>query len=238
MNENMMLLSKFSKEMGIELTEEQLRKFEVYMDYLLEYNQHTNLTAVTEPSQIVIKHFLDSMIFTKAVSLKENDRIIDVGTGAGFPGVPIKIAVPSVKLSLLDSLNKRVVFLQKLTEKLEIDADIMHKRAEEGAVDDRLREKFDYCVSRAVASLNVLAEYCLPYVKPGGYFVALKGPSVDEEIKNAKNAIKILGGGETSIRYFELPDKSGDRSIVLVKKLTSTDKKYPRQSTKIAKKPL
>lgn len=238
MNEVIELMEKMANDMNITLSGDKLSKFEVYMDYLIEYNNNVNLTAVIEPSQIVIKHFLDSLIFTKAAEIKGSDRLIDIGTGAGFPGIPVKIAFPDIRLTLLDSLNKRVVFLQKLIEKLGVEADIMHKRAEDGASDDNLREKFDYATSRGVASLNILAEYCLPYVKLGGYFVAMKGPSAENEIKNAMNAIKTLGGGEVTTKHFELPDKSGKRSVILIKKVSSTDKKYPRMSARIAKSPL
>lgn len=238
MNENITMFSGFAEDIGIKLNENQLLKLETYMDYLIEYNKHTNLTAVTEPSEIVIKHFLDSLLLCKVADIKENDSIIDIGTGAGFPGVPLKIAYPTIKLSLLDSLKKRLTFLEKLMQKLGIESDIMHKRAEEGARDNKLRERFDYAVSRAVAGMNVLVEYCLPYVKIGGYFIALKGPSVESEIEGSRKAIQALGGGEVKVQYFDLPNGMGKRSIVLIKKVSHTDKRYPRTSAKISKSPL
>lgn len=236
--DEIILLSKFATVMGIALNDFQLNQFEIYMDYLLKYNKHTNLTSITEPSQIVIKHFLDSLLLTISVDINNSGSIIDVGTGAGFPGVPVKIVYPNINLTLLDSLNKRLVFLESLIKKLNLNADIIHNRAENGGSLATLREKFDCCTSRAVASLNILAEYCLPYLKIGGMFAALKGPNVEDDIKNAKKSISLLGGALVKTEHFELPDRSGQRSVVLIKKISHTDAKYPRSSSQIAKKPL
>ncbi len=227
------MLKEQSQKMGIELTEEQLEKFSIYMNFLIEYNEITNLTAIKEPNQIVIKHFLDSLLLTKTVDLNGNKKMIDIGTGAGFPGVPVKIKYPNVKLTLLDSLNKRLVFLSKLSEKIGLDYEVIHKRAEECGKDKNYREKFDYVTSRAVASLNILAGYCLPYLKVGGIFIALKGPNAEEETVNAKNAIKEFGGKIIKTQYFELPDGSGKRSIILIEKIKKTPEMYSRVRKKI-----
>ena len=238
MNEAIEILRESARELDIKLTQQQLIQFDVYLQFLVQYNEHTNLTSITEPSQIVIKHFLDSLLLTKSVKIVENSKVVDIGTGAGFPGVPVKIAYPEIKLSLIDSLNKRLIFLEELSEKLGINYEIIHKRAEECGKDLNYREKFDIVTSRAVASLNVLAEYCLPYAKVGGIFVALKGPNVEEEINNAKTAILKLGGKIVGKRNFDLPDGSGKRSIIIVEKVKNTPSEYPRQGVKIAKKPL
>lgn len=232
------ILKKSAHKLEIELNEAQLTQFETYLNFLIQYNEHTNLTSITEPNQIVIKHFLDSLLLTKAVKIVENSKIADIGTGAGFPGVPVKIVCPKIKLSLIDSLNKRLVFLSQLSEKLNLNYEIIHRRAEECGKDLNYREKFDIVTSRAVASFNILAEYCLPYVKVGGVFAALKGPNVEDEIDGAKDAICKLGGKIEAKQYFDLPDGSGKRNIIIAKKIKNTPPEYPRQGVKIAKKPL
>ena len=182
----MKLLFEEAKKLDIYLNESQLEKFKIYMDFLLEYNSHTNLTAITDPNDIMIKHFLDSIILNKFVEIQKNAKVIDVGTGAGFPGVPLKIFREDIDLTLVDSLNKRIKFLNELMGKINLKADIIHARAEELSHNLKYRESYDLAVSRAVAPLNILCEYCLPYVKIGGCFVALKGANVDEEIQNSK----------------------------------------------------
>ena len=206
------------------------------MEYLVEYNSHTNLTAITNPEDILIKHFLDSIVISNYI--KDSKSVIDVGTGAGFPGVPIKICNEYINLTLVDSLNKRIKFLNELALKLDISANIYHARAEELSLSSNFREKFDVAVSRAVAPLNILAEYCIPYVKVGGYFIALKGPDLNDEIKNANTAIKTLGGKIENEISFDLPLEKGRRTILVVRKEKETSKKYPRKNSKISSAPL
>ncbi len=208
------------------------------MDFLLEYNLYTNLTSITNPEDIIVKHFLDSVVIGKYVEIKRDHKVIDVGTGAGFPGVPIKICNPGVKLTLVDSLNKRVDFLKVLIEKINIEANILHARAEELSLNPEFRESFDLAVSRAVAPLNILLEYCLPYIKVGGRFVALKGPDVSDELNKSLSAIKILGGKLKDTISFDLPLEKGKRTLVIVEKENSTPKKYPRKNSKITLSPL
>ena len=197
-----------------------------------------NLTALTEPHDVALKHFCDSILLLKYADIPQNSRLIDVGTGAGFPSVPIKIVRPDIRLCLLDSLNKRLVFLQEVVDKLGLqDVTIVHSRAEDGARKADLREKFDFATSRAVAQLNVLSEYCLPYVKVGGAFLSMKGKYSEEEIANAKSAIKLLGGKTEKVDTYNLADGS-ERTIINVKKVSATDKRYPRTSAKIKSKPL
>ena len=234
----MKLLFEEAKKFNINLNDEQLKKFSVYMDFLLEYNSHTNLTTIIDPNEIMIKHFLDSFVLNKFVEIPKNAKIIDVGTGAGFPGVPMKIFREDINLTLVDSLNKRIKFLNLLMEKTNLKAEIIHCRAEELSHNNKYREKYDFAVSRAVAPLNVLCEYCLPYIKVGGFFIALKGSNVDEEIQNSQQAIKNLGGIIKKIEAFELPENKGFRNILIIKKIKEISKKYPRSNAKISKSPL
>lgn len=223
---------------GLNITDEQLDMFKIYMDYLLEYNSHTNLTSITNPEDIMIKHFLDSIALRKFIDIPSKSKVIDVGTGAGFPGVPLKICDPTLDLTLLDGLNKRVIFLKNLLLKLGLDANVIHGRAEEYSLNAQYRQKFDFIVSRAVAPLRVLSEYCLPYIKCGGFFIALKGPDVFEELDNASNAIKILGGEINQCLPFNLPLEKGKRNIVIIQKKRTTPKIYPRKNSKIVSSPL
>ena len=197
-----------------------------------------NLTALTEPQDVALKHFCDSILLLKYADIPVDSSLIDVGTGAGFPSVPIKIVRPDIKLCLLDSLNKRLTFLNEVVNELGLeDVKIVHARAEDGARKADLREKFDFATSRAVAQLNVLSEYCLPYVKLNGAFLAMKGKYSEEEISNAKNAIKILGGKTVKVDTYNLADSS-ERTIINIKKIALTDKKYPRTCAKIKSKAL
>ena len=237
MEQPMITLREEAKSAGIPLEDIQLQKFQTYSDTLIEWNEKINLTAITEPEKIAILHFLDSILVLKEGKIPQNARLIDVGTGAGFPGVPLAIARPDLQLTLLDSLNKRLVFLKELCERLELPVQLIHSRAEEGGVKPELREKFDIATARAVAALPVLCEYCLPFVKVGGYFLAMKGPNCEEEIKNSQKALQVLGGKiEKQINY-SLPDGSG-RTLLLIKKIAPTGAKYPRPSAKMAKNPL
>lgn len=220
------------------LTDEQVEKLSTYYKLLIEWNEKMNLTALTEPEDVALKHFCDSILLLKYADIPEHSSLIDVGTGAGFPSVPIKIVRPDIKLCLLDSLNKRLVFLQEVVDTLGLaDVEIVHSRAEDGAKTNELREKFDFATSRAVAQLNTLSEYCIPYVKVGGAFLAMKGKYSEEEIENAKSAIKTLGGKISKVDTYNLVDTS-ERTIIKIKKLSPTDKRYPRTSAKIKSKSL
>lgn len=221
-----------------ELNDTKLSQFEKYFNLLVEWNEKINLTAITEVNGVAIKHFADSLTFFNYVDVPKGASIIDVGTGAGFPGVVLKIARPDIKLTLLDSLNKRLNFLDVVLQSLGLEANLVHSRAEDGAKNPKYREKFDFAASRAVARLNVLSEYCLPYVKVGGKFVALKGPDVEEEIATAKSAIAQLGGKISCINKFELPNNEGTRVIAAIDKIKNTPKQFPRTSSKIKSNPL
>ena len=201
-------LKRLLEEQGIESTEEQLLQFDRYAELLVEWNKRMNLTAITEPDEMIRKHFLDSAVLLSYVSLPKNAAVIDVGTGAGFPSVPCTILRPDLKLTLLDSLNKRITFLSALCSALGIPAECVHARAEEGGRMPSLREQFDLATARAVAHLRELSEYCLPFVKVGGLFAALKGPDLEEELSEAKSAIRLLGGRIEQVKEYNL-DKVG-----------------------------
>lgn len=230
-------LSQLCEQEGISLSEKQLGQFQRYMELLVEWNRKMNLTAITDPEGVTVKHFYDSLLLLKAVELPEGASLIDVGTGAGFPGIPVAIARPDVKLTLLDSLNKRLVFLAEVCRELGISAEIRHARAEEGGRQKELREQFDFATARAVAGMNVLSEYCVPFVKKGGAFVAMKGPDGEEELKQAACGIGTLGGKPEKAAHFTLPDGS-QRCIIVVRKVRETPAAYPRHGAKISKKPL
>ncbi|MDE6762752.1 MAG: 16S rRNA (guanine(527)-N(7))-methyltransferase RsmG [Oscillospiraceae bacterium] len=220
---------------GFDISEEQYARLHEYARTLVEWNEKMNLTGITDPDGITIKHFLDSILPLKFLKLSEGSKVIDVGTGAGFPGLPLKIYRPDIKLTLLDSLNKRVNFLSEACNAANIDAECVHARAEECGHDHRFREKFDAALARAVAAMPVLAEYCMPFVKIGGIFAAMKGPN--ENYSDGENAVKILGGEIADVKEYELPN--GDkRVLIIVKKLSATSEKYPRNGGQISKKPL
>ncbi len=232
------ILSDCAKSAGFDLATTQLSQLARYGELLVEWNEKMNLTAITEPYDIVTKHFIDSLYGLSY--LPSGGSLIDVGTGAGFPGIPLKIARPDISLTLLDSLNKRLTFLNEVVHELSLpDVKTVHARAEEGAVKKSpLREFFDVATSRAVAQLNALAEYCLPYVKVGGVFLAYKGGDVEEECKNAKNAIKTLGGDIREILPYTIPTTDITHTLVVIEKVKETADIYPRQQGKISKKPL
>lgn len=222
------MLKDLSRKLNIDLTNEQVEQFEGYQNLLLEWNEKINLTAITEENDIIIKHFIDSMTVSKY--FKGNDKVIDVGTGAGFPGVPLKIVDKTLKITLLDSLNKRINYLNDVIEKLRFDnVETIHGRAEELSRNSKYREQYDVATARAVANLKTLSEYCLPFVKVGGYFVCMKGSDIEEELSNAKSHIEVLGGKIEEIENFVLPDTDMKRNIIVIKKIKNTDKKYPRK---------
>lgn len=232
------LLQNYIKDYKITLTENQYEQFQKYFELLAEWNEKMNLTAITDESGVALKHFADSLSLLNFVDIPQNSSLADVGTGAGFPGVVLKIARPDIKLTLIDSLNKRLVFLGEVCAQLGIEAELIHSRAEDGAREEKLRENFDFAVSRAVARMNVLSEYCLPYVKVGGAFCAMKGAQANEEFKESLNAINTLGGKLEKKYFFELPENGGERAIAVVRKVKNTPQKYPRQSGKIKAKAL
>ena len=231
------LVTDACKKIGIELTDLQAEQFEKYYHILIKWNEKINLTRITEPKEVAVKHFADSLTLLNYYDIPKNAKVIDVGTGAGFPGIPLKIARPDIDLTLLDSLNKRLVFLSEACETIGIDACTVHSRAEDGGQNPLYREKFDVAVSRAVARLNTLCEYCLPYVRVGGSFVAMKGPDFSDELDEAQNAVKVLGGKIKNVSEFEL-DGAGERTIVQIVKIKPTPKVYPRHSSKIKSKAL
>ena len=230
------IIKKECAAVGVELTDAQCAQFEKYYNLLIDWNSRINLTRITEPYEVAVKHFADSLTLLKYFDIPEAAKVIDVGTGAGFPGIPLKIARPDIKLTLLDSLNKRLSFLSEVCDEIGIEAELVHSRAEDGSKDAKYREKYDLAVSRAVARLNVLSEYCLPYVKVGGNFAAMKGPELGEELNEAKAAIQTLGGNISAVNEFSLKDSG--RTIVIIEKAAHTPKAYPRHGSKIKSKPL
>jgi len=228
-------LKEYAADLGISLDENAALMFSHYSDILVEVNSYMNLTAITESDEILIKHFIDSLEVLKYVDIPKGASIIDVGTGAGFPGVPLLIARNDIKLTLLDSLKKRIGFLETVIENCKLNASFVHSRAEDAGQNKVFRETFDFATARAVAPLNVLAEYCLPFVKVGGSFIALKGNA--EDIEKGKTAVSLLGGEIQSIVSYELPN--GDaRTIVVIKKISQTPTTFPRNPKKIASSPL
>lgn len=230
------IFSKNLDRAGVTLDEKQIEQFYLYYEMLLKWNEKMNLTAIVDLESVIQKHFVDSLMVLKFLPSHVRN-LIDVGTGAGFPGVPLKIASKELSVTLLDSLNKRLIFLNALKEKLNLDFELIHARAEELAKKENYREGFDISTSRAVASLNVLSEYCLPFVKVGGLFVAMKGGNVDEELDNARKSISLLGGVLEKVEKFNLPGNIS-RSMVVIKKVKKTNRIYPRISAKIKKFPL
>ncbi len=223
------------KNLNINITDKTLNDLDTYYKILIDYNSHTNLTRITEENEVYLKHFYDSLTLVKAIDL-DNQTLLDIGTGAGFPGLVLKIVFPNLKVTLVDSLNKRITFLKSVIEKLGLkDIEAIHARAEEYALDKR--ESFDIVTSRAVANMSMLSELCIPFVKDHGYFVPMKADA-NEELKGAKNAIKTLGGVLKDTIIFELPYDAGTRTLIKIEKLVKTSVKYPRKFSEIKKKPL
>lgn len=228
---------KYLAKMNISLLKEQYGQFYAYMELLIEWNEKMNLTAITDPKEIILKHFVDSLTIAKYV--KEDKSIIDMGTGAGFPGIPIKIYRKYVKVVLADSLNKRIKFLDEVIDKLKLEnVETIHCRAEELGKNKQYREKFDYATSRAVANLSTLSEYLMPFVKLNGKCIFMKTIEVEEELEKAKKAIKTLGGKIEKVDKFEIPESDLGRSIIIVKKEKITPSKFPRKPGTPAKEPL
>lgn len=226
-------------QVGVTLSEKQAEQFICYYEMLVETNKVMNLTAITEWDEVLLKHFVDSLALAKYVDFKEGETLIDVGTGAGFPGIPLKIAFPDLKVTLMDSLNKRIGFLKNVIEKLGLEKiEAVHSRAEELGRHVDYRENFDYCVSRAVANLAVLSEYCTPFVKVGGSFISYKAGAVEEETDQAKKAIHMLGCEISRVENMTLPESDIQRTFLFIKKKMPVSKKYPRKAGTPAKEPL
>lgn len=230
---------KKCEKIGITLSEKQISQFMTYYDLLVEWNSFMNLTAITEFEEVVIKHFVDSLAVCRHVDFKNGDSLIDIGTGAGFPGIPLKIVFPELKITLLDSLNKRIKFLNTVIETLELDnVETIHGRAEDFAKQQSYREKYDFVISRAVANLATLSELCIPFAKEEKYFISYKAEKCNEELEDAKKAISILGGKVEKQIEYKLPDTDMNRNLLLIKKVKSTPKKYPRKAGTPAKEPI
>lgn len=235
-------MNKFEKsleKLNIHLNEKQMYQFMQYYEMLIETNKVMNLTAITEYDEVVDKHFVDSLSLIQAIDLNQPLKVIDVGTGAGFPGIPLKIAFPQLKIVLLDSLNKRINFLNRVIETLKLtDMETIHGRAEDFGRNPRYREKFDLCVSRAVANLSTLSEYCLPFVQIGGRFISYKSGRIKEEMEASQKAEILLGGHIDQCLSYTLADTDIERSLVIIEKVKPTKKAYPRKAGKPSKEPL
>lgn len=232
-------LSEAAKEYGLAISESQIAAFEIYYKLLMEWNEKINLTAITEPQEVAVKHMIDSLTCLDEAYFTDQCTLIDVGTGAGFPGIPLKIFRPDIKVTLLDSLNKRLNFLQAVVSRLDIDGvKLIHSRAEDAGREIRLREQYHIAVSRAVARLNVLSEYCLPLVAVGGHFIAMKGAKFHEEVDEAKRAVKVLGGEIAAVKEVKLPGLDDARAVIYINKIRETPVQYPRRSGLPEKKPL
>jgi len=225
------------EKVGIVLNENQINQYYKYMDLLIEWNKKINLTTIIEPNDIILKHFVDSVTILKYI--KDNESVVDVGTGAGFPGIPIKIANSTLDITLLDSLNKRINFLNEVIQKNELEKiQTIHSRVEDFGNNKKYREKFDVATSRAVANLSILAEYMLPLVKVGGRCICMKGNEIEEELENSKNAIKLLGGKIIKVEQFKLIDSDIARNIIIIEKVKETPNRYPRKAGMPTKQPL
>ena len=231
------LLKEKAEMFHVKLDETALERFDLYGKLLVEWNEKINLTAIIDPEGVTVKHFLDSITIFSYVDIPEGAKVIDVGTGAGFPGLAMLIARPDLQMTLMDSTKKRLTVIEDILEKIGLSADVVHSRAEEAGKKEEYREKYDFSTARAVTNLRDLAEYCLPFVKVGGSFVPMKSAKTQEEIAEGKKAIHVLGGQIAKVDTFDLLD-CGERTIINVKKISSTPAKYPRPSAKIAKNPI
>lgn len=231
------LLKEKAEKFGVKLDEEALERFDSYARLLVQWNEKINLTAITDPDEIVVKHFVDSLSVFSAVDIPQGTRVIDVGTGAGFPGLAMLIARPDIDLTLMDSTNKKLNVIRDILENIGLSANVEHKRAEDAGQMKAFREQYDFATARAVSNLRDLSEYCLPFVKVGGMFISMKSAKADEEIEQAKKAISVLGGKIAEKKTFEL-ENAGERTVILIKKLSSTPDKYPRPSAKMVKNPI
>ena len=234
---NTNLLISDAEKLGLSIENDKIKQFEKLAELLVEQNKTMNLTAITDPDGIAVKHFADSISVLNAAKFDEKAKVLDVGTGAGFPGIPLLIMRPDLDLTMLDSTAKKLKYVANTVEELGLTANVLHTRAEEAGQSKEYRETFDIVCSRAVAALNVLCEYCLPFVKVGGVFVAMKAAKAQEEIEGAKAAIKLLGGQIIDEKSFTLSD-GGERNLIIIKKISHVPPKYPRVSAQIAKKPL
>lgn len=230
------LLNECEK-LNIKLNDETVEKLDRFAQLLLEWNEKINLTRITDPGEITVKHFVDSLTLLWAVDIGHNAKLLDIGTGAGFPSIPVLTVRNDIKMTMVDSINKKLNFVRQAVDELGLNAEILHTRAEDLGREPAYREKYDFVTARAVANLRDLSEYCLPFVKLGGSFVAMKGPLAQEEIDGAKKAIKTLGGKITAVKNVALSDK-GERNIVIIEKAAHTPNKYPRPSAQIKKLPL
>lgn len=237
MDEFKAVLAQISKSMQFELDENMLRCFADFYSLLVEWNNKINLTAITDPSEVIIKHFIDSLSVLKFIDIPKGSSVIDVGSGAGFPGIPLKIVRPDLNITLLDSINKRIIYLKDVSQKLQLGINFINSRAEEAAHKQEYREKFDFAVSRAVAPMNILSEYCIPFVRDGGIFIAMKSKNYKPELDASQRAVERLGGAIINAREFMLPDASF-RAIISVQKMKKTEIKFPRHGSKIANNPL
>lgn len=236
-------LKSQASELGIALSDKQIEQFETYFTMLIEKNKVMNLTAITEPYDVIEKHFIDSLSIVKAIPVKQMEEqvktVLDLGTGAGFPGIPLKIAFPHLHMTLVDSLNKRIKFLCEVIDALQLEhIEAIHARAEHIAKEKEYREQYDVCVSRAVANLSTLSEYCVPFIHNGGLFIAYKGEKAEEEMQGVKKALEALGGSLEDVKQFRLPDTDIDRTMLLIRKVRTTPKKYPRKAGLPSKEPL
>lgn len=231
------ILKETLQKMNQQILAEDFVLFQQYYEMLVSWNEKMNLTAITLPEEVAVKHFADSLSLLSCLPEKKGLKLIDIGTGAGFPGIPLQIVRKDLHLTLLDSLNKRLIFLKEVCGVLGLKADFVHSRAEEASRKEEYREKYDAAVSRGVAQLGILCEYCLPYVKKGGRFIAMKGPGAEEELRRAEKGIEMLGGKVKRKETFCLPDQS-KRVLIVIEKEKETPKQYPRQSAKIKKNPL
>ena len=242
MNEKNYDFDKFCRgleKLEIFLSDEQIQKFLKFYEMMIEKNKFMNLTAVTDFEDVVEKHFLDSLCLNQITDLSKVRNMVDLGTGAGFPGIPLKIVYPNISMVLIDSLNKRIGFLGEVIQNLDLNGiEAVHGRAEEIGRNGKYRGKYDLCVSRAVANLSVLCEYCIPFVKDGGYFIAYKGPEVEDELKNAENSIQVLGGEVEEVKSYQIPETDMGRTLIKIRKIRKTPIKYPRKAGTPSKKPL